>query len=466
MNLAVAVFKLSLVSVSIMAVLWRFKVVTGPGALALIMGMGGVLGPLLAGVGMWMVLIVFGPTAHWLPEIIMISVSLALIIYTTRLPPSAISLTSSGFSASSASSIGALGKGLIGCFCALIAVRFLSLLPDVVAPRLFPWDAWLVWGYEARVWFETGQFIPFLAPKETLTADSTAWVSFTLTDYPKVVPSMMLWLSGHATQWTGQAPGLAWLWAATAIGCLLFGLLRQLRMPTLVAVIAVYLWWSLPIINAHTALHGYADLWLSAVLGLISVIFLLMSVESKPWHWLGIVTGLILLPLIKIEGIYWDVGIVFAALVHHYRPSIRAWLLLTLPWLVIGVIGYVIFDLDWIHWVTGGRLEFAVSDLMTGLWGVWRHTFVFYDWHLLFYAVFLCLLALPWAYRYVHHFAGFLALVAFGLVIIVGVLPVSGGNVWLGSGSLFSRVVIHFSLPMVIFVVMVAHGWRQYRGVV
>ncbi|MEZ5594572.1 MAG: hypothetical protein R3F53_29355 [Gammaproteobacteria bacterium] len=87
---------------------------------------------------------------------------------------------------------------------------------------------------------------------------------------------------------------------------------------------------SLPLLNTHVALAGYADLWLTACYGL-AALSLLQWCRSGDYRQLGL--GLLLgvcLPLIKVDGTVWALGLLVLVLVRALGKGFWILLLLTL----------------------------------------------------------------------------------------------------------------------------------------
>jgi hypothetical protein len=150
---------------------------------------------------------------------------------------------------------------------ALIAARFALMAEELAARPLFPWDAWMNWVPRAIVWFHHLELTPFVAPPDWLAAPVGEEV-YTLgnrraSDYPPGVPLLLLWTMLGAGSADHSLLYLPWLLAPIAFALLMWSALRAGGATPVVALIAVYLFTSLPLANVHTMLAGYADLWLA-----------------------------------------------------------------------------------------------------------------------------------------------------------------------------------------------------------
>ncbi len=120
-------------------------------------------------------------------------------------------------------------------------------------------------------------------------------------------------LAGGAGGWNEPLVDLAWCGALVAFALAAYGYARGFGLGAGVAIALVYAFVSLPLIDAHVALAGYADLWVAVTLGLASLAWArwLAFRERGQW-WLGVALALCL-PAIKLEGAIWL--LIFSAVV-------------------------------------------------------------------------------------------------------------------------------------------------------
>jgi hypothetical protein len=146
----------------------------------------------------------------------------------------------------------------------LVILRCITLGLEVLWRPLFPWDATMHWATKARVWFEFRSIVPFV--------ESNVWVSmggdnvFTdrHPDYPHTVPLLQVWMNLAIGRWDESLMNLPWLLCLMAMGCAFYGQLRVAGVSALIAMGFTYMLLSMPLINIHVALAGYADLFLGA----------------------------------------------------------------------------------------------------------------------------------------------------------------------------------------------------------
>jgi hypothetical protein len=233
---------------------------------------------------------------------------------------------------------------------AWLGVRLVSLTLEVWWRPLYPWDAWATWAVRPRVWSELGQLAPFVDPQRWL-ADATGSV-YTLDawTYPHTVPLLALWPTLAYGAWNETAANLPWLICALALGLGFYGQARLWGASALTALVFTWLLLSLPLLDTHVALAGYADLWLAAVFGLAAIAFFQWARNGdRRQGVLAVLLGLAC-PLIKLEGAVWLLLFIPALM----AARLRGWLLLALVVVAAALV------LSW--WLAGG-VAFAMPGL-------------------------------------------------------------------------------------------------------
>ena len=450
--------KLFLVTAPVWAVLWRSGLFVGRGELSLVTGLSAVIGVGLAGLSMWFGLALIDTSFGILPEVLIWFFCLVTwLVFRPWLTTQSSRLRFVTTLSMERPALSWLDFGWIVLLALLIATRVYLLWTQVTLPRIFPWDAWLVWVYEARVWFEQGSYLEFSPPNHLLTAPKGVWVGATTVAYPKLIPALVLWLHADAATWLGTPVGLLWLWLALSISLMLFGLARRFGFSWVGGMVVVYLWLSLPMVNAHIALFGYADLLVAGLLTALAMILIVGSDRKDRLLWPLFVLIIVALVFTKVEGIYWAaiIGLVLSAasLWIHAKKMLMATIIFSAAFVLIAWV----LDLDWLSWVTQGRLSIDLSSIGLGIHGILRHAYLYYDWHLMFYLLVTALFLLV---RYPHtmaHHLGFSLFCVAGLMILLVVLPLSGAQAWLLQSTLFSRIALHISGPLVLFGAVIFH---------
>ncbi|MDX1733208.1 MAG: hypothetical protein R3228_02540 [Halioglobus sp.] len=163
-------------------------------------------------------------------------------------------------------------KAVITLMLSLLLVRYTTLAQELALRPLFAWDSWMNWYPKAAVWYHFNDLVPYVSPEQWL-AQAAGDNSYTLGNqrawrYPPTVPLIQLWSMLGAGSASHPLLYLPWLLAVLAVGMALYGHMRLTGSTATVAVGAAYCLLSLPYFNVHTALVGYADLWLAGAFGL------------------------------------------------------------------------------------------------------------------------------------------------------------------------------------------------------
>lgn len=162
-------------------------------------------------------------------------------------------------------------KAVIALLLGLIALRYATIFQELILRPLFPWDAWMNWAPKALVWFHYSDLVPFRSQTEWLAAPADALVHMdgakNAWKYPIGVPLVQLWGMLAIGTSDSSAIYLPWLYIALAIGLITYGHLRLVGSGVMLSTVAVYALVNLPFVNVHSALAGYADLWVAIVFG-------------------------------------------------------------------------------------------------------------------------------------------------------------------------------------------------------
>jgi hypothetical protein len=146
---------------------------------------------------------------------------------------------------------------------AWIALRFVLLGLYVAWQPLYPWEAWTQWATKARVWYELGHLVPFVGSKAWFEAGGAFYFD-AAPGSPPTLPLLQVWACIALGRWDDALMNWPWWQMAAALTLSVYGALRGLGMPALAALVAAYLVASIPLLDLHVALAGYADLPMSA----------------------------------------------------------------------------------------------------------------------------------------------------------------------------------------------------------
>lgn len=456
MIMILSLIKLLMVWVPSLALTLRLWPAQGPGRWAFCFGLSGVWSLLLTGLMMWAIMVTTGSLLHWVP-IGVIALVAVLVLWFVPGPTQAIPRTDPAWGTLSPPL-----KILVVILVGMIVLRFVSLLPDVTLRPLTSWDAWTVWAYEARVWFEQGRYVEFLPPQAVLSAPAEQWVRLNVVEYPRLIPALMLWISVGEGVWNGVGPGLLWWFVAASVGLMIFGALRLIGLALPWALTGAYAWLSLPMINAHMALYGYADLWMAAAMASFATGLLLAERADLRAGWGLALASLMVMPFIKVEGVYWlCIGVAAVGLSRLQLPPRVLVAVLLLGIVVLWAASMM--DIDLIAWLTIGRLSLGSEGFALALQGAARHAFFWYDWHFLFYLLFAVLAVALLKPRTLGRVDASFALALLALAMLWVLTPYSGAGEWFQQSTLFSRIAMHVSAPFVLFVLLSLHQiWDRW----
>ena len=210
----------------------------------------------------------------------------------------------------------------------LIGWRYLTLLQEVLTRPLYAWDAWMNWAPKAITWYFNDTLSAWVSPIQWLRQPETDEAVYTLGNqaawkYPPTVPLVHLWTMLGAKTHDHSMLQLPWWLLAINLGLALYGQLRLCGASVLVATSASYLLLNMPYLNIHTALGGYADIWLAASFAM-GLFFLHQWQESK--HWGPAVLALLLAfacTQTKIPGIVLGLIILLAFVRTVLAPSTK-----------------------------------------------------------------------------------------------------------------------------------------------
>lgn len=281
----------------------------------------------------------------------------------------------------------------LACLSVLLVLHLGTALGEIIWRPTFPWDAWSAWTYRARVWFEQQSLAPIVDAKTWLEISETGTYTTEAHHYPAAVPLMQTWIALSMGRWEDTLINLPWLFCAAALGLAFYGQGRDWGIPRVMAASFVYLLLSLPLLDTHVALAGYADLWLATAYAMAGLA-LLQWARTRDWMQglLALLMGCIC-ALIKLEGLLWTLSLVPAALsVIAPRLTLGIALLAILGMVAIVGAGGVYLQIAGVGELAIGPKGVTLPQLGTfplsyrSEWGpLLRNLFVLGNWNLLWY---------------------------------------------------------------------------------
>jgi hypothetical protein len=337
-----------------------------------------------------------------------------------------------------------------------LGVRFALLLIEVLRRPLYPWDAWTQWATKARVWYELRRIVPFGTASEWLASPAGSLYFDAAPHYPGTVPLTQVWSATLLGRWDDALINLPWWLTALAFGFALYGFLRQQRMVPLVALVGTWLVLSLPILDTHVALAGYADLAMATYLTLTALASL-RFVRTR--HWPDLVLAVVLAAaciVIKNPGKIWVLILVpgiIAALLPRYglRFAAACFGTVAIAALVLTRSGLTIL---------GYHLQLEFDMPWRGLSDAY---FAYANWHLLFYGA--CAVALlGWRHLLSRELAPLTIIIAAGLAFLMFGFAFTNARLWVEDQSTVNRATLHLAPLLIVWMLMTWEAWSRTRS--
>ena len=221
---------------------------------------------------------------------------------------------------------------------ALILLRLGTLALELLWRPLYPWDATMHWATKARVWFEYRSMLPFVPHPVWLEMGGEGVFTDRHPHYPAMIPLLQVWMNLALGEWNTSLMNLPWLLCLLGLGLAFYGQLRLAGATVVNATAFSYLLLSMPLINSHVALAGYADLFLGAAY--CGALMALHNWMRRREAWLAVLALLFaaLCPLIKNEGLFWALSLAPALTVAFMQRREAAKLVL-----LLGLMGVLLF---------------------------------------------------------------------------------------------------------------------------
>jgi hypothetical protein len=330
---------------------------------------------------------------------------------------------------------------------AAVAVRLAGLLLEILWRPLFPWDAWMQWATKARVWFELGYMAPFVPVGEWLASDPARVFTDPAPGYPATVPLLQVWTCLALGRWDDALMNLPWFACAVALALAFYGQARTWGASAFFAAAGTYVLMTIPFVDAHVALAGYAELHLAAIYGLAAMAFFVWARDRDPRQAALALLLALSLPLVKKPGIFWLASFIPALLV-LWRPRASAIALSILAAIGVGAMlvlreaGVRVFGYALTAEVDAGEISTALG----------QNLFQMGNWNLFFWLLPAMAIA-AWRRLLDGPLAIMTAMVAFGIYFLAAVFYFSIAGEWVSDFSTVNRAVFHM-VPLAVFYVV------------
>jgi hypothetical protein len=327
-------------------------------------------------------------------------------------------------------------------FVAMAIARIAGLTLEAWWRPLFPWDAWEIWGPKTKIWFET--------------RDLNNFYGFFDNGYPPAVNLIQIWANLGLGAWDDARMNVAWPLLLGALALAGYGQARTIGASPLAAAIVSYLLASVPMLDAHAALAGYADLPLAVAYGLAAIAFFAWLVSDDRRQLILALLFATMPPLFKIPGVMWSLTLVPAILVALFDRASRT---KALRWgaavLVAAILagGYVYakqrnFSLTFYQaHLTPSATSSFVSD----------NYLVLDNYHLLWYLLASALL-LGWRQAIAKTLRPATALIAAGMAFLAVSFFFTNAADWWGDYGTINRATMHFVPALVFYLFLISRA--------
>ncbi|MEO5763770.1 MAG: hypothetical protein ABIR52_00520 [Casimicrobiaceae bacterium] len=354
------------------------------------------------------------------------------------------------------------GDGLAGwqriawfTLCAWLALRALLLFSEVTLRPLFPWEGWTIWATKARVYYEMRTLVPFVNAEAWASAASGAWFD-AAPDAPATVPLLAAWICTALGRYDDVLMNVPWWIAGVALALAIFGALREGGLAPLAALAGTWLAVSLPLLNAHVALAGYADIFLAGAVTL-AALGLYRHAKSRAAGDVALALAFVAaLPLVKSAGVVWVAAML---------PGVAAALLPARGRKVAGILFGVAAILVVVLTRTTVPLGSSTLHLdFVPQWGTLAQRMLLLDnWHLLWYAAAVALVVGARAWRS-STLQPAVLIVAGGLAYAFVVFAFPIARAWFGEPASANRTLLVIAPLTAALVVLTARDWIARVG--
>ena len=203
---------------------------------------------------------------------------------------------------------------IVGLVLLMVAHLCITLGNNLTRP-IFPWDAFTTWMYRAKAWALQDAITPMATVPDWIAEGGTVGYALYASHYPAALSIYAAFASSLAGGWHSMAASAPWTLCLLALCLTAHGTMVLGGFSQRIATIGAYLLCSLPLLNIHSALAGYGDLWMALFSGgglalllvwrqarlrrglWVALLLLLAGTQIKTEGWLWLILGLAFLSL-------------------------------------------------------------------------------------------------------------------------------------------------------------------------
>src|SRR5438552_4436899 len=327
-------------------------------------------------------------------------------------------------------------------FVAITIARIGGLTLEAWWRPLFPWDAWDIWGPKTKIWFESRDLNNLYGHFEN--------------GYPPAINLIQVWANLGLGAWDDAKMNIAWPLMLGALVFAAYGQARTIGASPLAASIVAYLLAIIPILDAHAALPGYADLPLAVTFGLAAIAFFVWLVTDDRRQLVLALLFAAMAPLFKIPGVLWSLTLVPAILVALYdraggRRALRWTLAIVIACLAEG--GYL-YAKQRNFSVTLYEAH-AAPNPTTGI--VLDNYLLLDNYHLLWYLL-VAGLVVWWREATAKALRPATSLIAAGVAFLAVSFLFTNSAAWWGDYGTINRATIHLVPALVFYLLLISRA--------
>lgn len=347
----------------------------------------------------------------------------------------------------------------------LITYRYITIAQEIALRPLFPWDAVGDWAPKAIVWYSNSEITPFVDSVTWLSQKDATFHSIYSYYYPPTVSLIQVWGMLGAGTSDHTLVYLPWLLVISSLGLAVYGHLRLSGSSILKATLACYVLLNIPFINAHTALAGYADIWLATAFGLAT--FALHEwKETKQWSYgLLSVFFAIACSQLKVPGIIFGAIVISVIAIYLFKSSFKTYLGLGLA--LIGVFAYALvnginIDIPYLGTIvlTKDLIELPHLTYYPIHTPLLYSLFSMINWNMLVYLIALIAVLKAIRGEFLTAPTPLLVSILFAMVVLFYVFSFTSTHMYVEIGTITNRALI-YTMPSVVFYAFVATTVRN-----
>ncbi|MEQ9465361.1 MAG: hypothetical protein RJQ10_16995 [Haliea sp.] len=252
-------------------------------------------------------------------------------------------------------------RAILALLCLGMGTHLYAVAQELFLRPTFPWDAWR--GWEPKV-------IQFFANRSLEAPMGT------IGNYGEISTIALLWMMLASDTTHQPFLHLPWLLAYLALAATVYGHLRE-QSSSITSAVGAYLVLSMPYLNIHVTLAGYADIWLA--LAFTVGVLALADFRRNPRHLTLIVAVLMTAACFQAKRAGAGFAVVLSALLvietslRAPRP-VRIVMAVALA-IAIGVLGYTILGHPGLQLPLPGNHRLIVTSEEFRITGLMRFTF-------------------------------------------------------------------------------------------